>query len=120
MAYRYEGPWHGVRISRSLPDPTMRVGDAERNQVAEALSQHYSDGRLDANEVKERLDKAIGAKTHGDLSGLLSDLPPLPPPVPPPPPRRRRVAMWVGAVALLNLCPAFKRTKSEGRAALAA
>ena len=73
----------------------MRVGDAERNQVADALSQHYSDGRLDANELKERLDRAIGAKTRGDLSGLLTDLPPLAPPAPPPPTRRRRVAFWV-------------------------
>jgi hypothetical protein len=93
-------PWYGVRSGRQAPDPTMRVGDAERNQVADALSQHFSDGRLDHNELKERLDRAIGAKTRGDLSGLLSDLPTLAPPAPPPPPRRRRVAMWVAIVGL--------------------
>jgi len=100
MAYRPEIPWYGVRSGRQAPDPTMRVGDAERNQVADALSQHFTDGRLDHSELKERLDKAIGAKTRGDLSGLLSDLPTLAPPAPPPPPRRRRVAMWVAIVGL--------------------
>jgi len=101
MGYRPDIPWYGMRSGRQVPDPTMRVGDAERNQVADALSQHFSDGRLDANELKERLDRAIGAKTRGDLSGLLTDLPTLAPPAPPPPPRRRRVAMWLAVVALL-------------------
>ena len=58
-------------------NPNMRIGDAERNQIAEQLSKHYSDGRLDAAEFQERLDKAMSAKTRGDLSGLLADLPSL-------------------------------------------
>jgi hypothetical protein len=99
MAYRPEGPWYGARYGRRIPDPTMRVGDAERNQVADALSQHFSDGRLDATELRERLDRAMGAKTRGDLAGLTTDLPPLVPP-PAPPPRRRRVVLWM-ALALL-------------------
>jgi len=97
----YYGPWYPTRSSRSSPNPEMRVGDAERNQVADALSQHYSDGRLDANELKERLDRAIGAKTRGDLSGLLTDLPPLAPPASPPPTRRRRAAFWVACAVVL-------------------
>jgi Domain of unknown function (DUF1707) len=76
-------------------DPNMRVGDAERNEVAEALSQHFSAGRLDDAELKERLDRAMGAKTWADLSGLLDDLPPLGESVvAPPSPRRHRVATW--------------------------
>jgi hypothetical protein len=96
----YYGGWY-PRPSRGV-DPGLRVGDAERNQVAEALSQHYTDGRLDANELKERLDQAMGAKTRGDLTGLLTDLPPLAPPSAPPPSRRRRAAMW-GALVLFLL-----------------
>jgi len=53
----------------------MRVSDAERNEVAEELSKHYGDGRLDQAEFQERLDRTMSAKTRGDLSGLLSDLP---------------------------------------------
>jgi len=97
---RPEGPWHGGRPGRGPADPQMRVGDAERNQVAEALSQHFSDGRLDSTEMKERLDRAMGAKTRGDLAGLVSDLPPLGP-VPAPAPRRHRLGLWLTAFAVL-------------------
>jgi Flp pilus assembly protein TadB len=53
----------------------MRVSDAERAEVADRLSKHYSDGRLDEAEFNERIDQAMRAKTHADLSGLLDDLP---------------------------------------------
>lgn len=56
-------------------DPTMRVGDAERGDVVDRLSKHYSDGRLDHTEFSERLDRAMSARTMADLAGLLSDLP---------------------------------------------
>jgi Domain of unknown function (DUF1707) len=57
---------------------SLRVSDAERNEVAERLSAHFADGRLDQSEFKDRLDAAMGAKTQGDLAGLFDDLPPLP------------------------------------------
>jgi len=53
----------------------MRIGDAERAQVADRLGKHYSDGRLDETELHDRLDRAVRAKTMGDLTGLLSDMP---------------------------------------------
>lgn len=55
---------------------TMRVSDAERTAVAERLSQHYADGRLDKVEFDERLDRAMTAKTRADLAGLFAGLPP--------------------------------------------
>jgi Flp pilus assembly protein TadB len=39
------------------------------------LSRHFAEGRLDQAEFKERLDKAMGATTGGDLAGLFDDLP---------------------------------------------
>ncbi|MGH9068105.1 MAG: DUF1707 SHOCT-like domain-containing protein, partial [Acidimicrobiales bacterium] len=60
-------------------DARMRVSDAERNQVAEELSRHFGDGRLDQAELDERMARTMGAKTRADLSGLLDDLPPVPP-----------------------------------------
>jgi hypothetical protein len=54
----------------------MRISDAERAEVADLLSAHYSDGRLDQAEFNQRLDQAMHAKTYADLSGLLADLPP--------------------------------------------
>src|SRR5580693_488018 len=57
------------------PGADMRVGDAERAEIADRLAKHFSDGRLDEAEFGERLDRAMRAKTMADLSGLLSDLP---------------------------------------------
>ena len=57
------------------PDPSMRVSDAERAEVADQLARHYSDGRLDQAEFDERVSRAMAAKTFGDLQGLFDDLP---------------------------------------------
>jgi len=62
----------------TAPSGSLRVSDAERNEVADRLSTHFADGRLDEAEFKERLDTAMAAKTQADLSGLFDDLPPLP------------------------------------------
>jgi hypothetical protein len=55
----------------------MRVSDAERAEVADELSRHYSEGRLDEGEFSQRLDHVMTATTYRDLSGVLQDLPPL-------------------------------------------
>ena len=56
----------------------VRASDAERTEVADRLSKHYSDGRLDQTEFNERLDRAMNAKTRADFHGLFFDLPDLP------------------------------------------
>jgi hypothetical protein len=56
-------------------NPDLRVSDAERTEVAERLGRHYSDGRLNQDEFNERVERAMGAKTQSDLSGLFDDLP---------------------------------------------
>ena len=53
----------------------MRASDDERNAVADKLSRHYAEGRLDEVEFKNRLDTAMSATTRGDLNGLFDDLP---------------------------------------------
>jgi hypothetical protein len=53
----------------------MRVSTAERHKVADALSQHFAEGRLDTTEFNERAERAMAAKTRSDLSGLMTDLP---------------------------------------------
>jgi len=63
--------------SSSVPGPSLRVSDAERAQVADALSKHFADGRLDQPEFDERMQRAMSAKTRADLAGLFDDLPPL-------------------------------------------
>ena len=53
----------------------MRISDAERAEVADLLSRHYGDGRLDQAEFNQRLDQAMRATTYADLGGLFADLP---------------------------------------------
>jgi hypothetical protein len=53
----------------------MRVSDAEREAAAAELREHFASGRLNQDELDERLTKAFGAKTHGDLTALFADLP---------------------------------------------
>lgn len=60
----------GSRVNSGL-----RVSDAERSEVADRLSKHYGDGRLDQEEFNQRLDLAMKAKTHADLAALFTDLP---------------------------------------------
>ena len=57
------------------PHSTMRASDADRDRVADALREAYAEGRLDVEEHNERVDLAYKAKTLGELSPLLSDLP---------------------------------------------
>jgi Domain of unknown function (DUF1707) len=56
-------------------DQHIRVSDADRNAVAELLTQHYAEGRLDQTEFDERLGRTMAARTRGDLAGLFDDLP---------------------------------------------
>jgi hypothetical protein len=53
----------------------MRAGDSDRQAVADQLKTALDEGRLDLSEYDERLQKTYGAKTFGDLKGLLKDLP---------------------------------------------
>ena len=69
----YGPPWGYRRGSQVNPD--MRVSHADRTEVADRLSRHYADGRLDEDEFNERLDRAMKAKTQADLHGLFADLP---------------------------------------------
>ena len=64
-----------ARGSAGSANPQMRISDADRAEVADRLSKHYSDGRLDQAEFNERLDRAMNAKTQADLNGLFADLP---------------------------------------------
>lgn len=53
----------------------IRASDDERERCVEALRRAYADGRLDAAELEERVGFAWRARTRGELSALLTDLP---------------------------------------------
>ncbi len=57
-------------------DPArLRVSDADRHKVAEILREAAAEGRLDFEELDERLAAAYAAKTYGDLVPITADLP---------------------------------------------
>ena len=55
--------------------PSLRIGDRERDAVTAELREHYAHGRLTLEEFNQRLDAAFAAKTQADLSRLTADLP---------------------------------------------
>jgi hypothetical protein len=71
-------------------DQHMRVSDAERQEVADRLAEHFASGRLDQAEFDDRVGRAMSAKTRADLGGLFADLPETGAPVVPEHPRYRR------------------------------
>ena len=103
MRYRWDPAYPMGRRESQLADASLRASDDERNAVADKLSRHYAEGRLDETEFKSRLDTAMSATTRGDLHGLFHDLPPLPSEPPPPPPRHRRILPFVFLVAFVAI-----------------
>jgi Domain of unknown function (DUF1707) len=55
--------------------PSLRIGDREREATAAELREHYAHGRLTLAEFNQRLDATFAAKTQSDLSRITSDLP---------------------------------------------
>jgi hypothetical protein len=60
-------------------DPSLRVSDAEREEVATLLRDHAAEGRLTPEELDERLEHALSARTGAELDALMADLPRKPP-----------------------------------------
>src|SRR4051794_20476409 len=84
-----------VTSSPSAASPALRASDADRERVAAALRRHHLDGRLDTDELQERLGACYAARTLGQLEPLLADLPGAPAAAragrrPPPRPGARR------------------------------
>lgn len=52
----------------------LRISTQEIDITVKKLECAYTEGRLDDNELEYRMEKAIKAKTEGDLSELISDL----------------------------------------------
>lgn len=55
----------------------LRIGDAERDAAMTALREHYAQGRLTHEELDERLELVLSARTGRDLALAGADLPDL-------------------------------------------
>jgi hypothetical protein len=53
----------------------LRASDADRERVAEVLRTAAAEGRLDLDEVDERLHAVYAARTYADLEPVVRDLP---------------------------------------------
>ncbi len=65
----------GKEVASATGHGALRVSHEDRDQVAEALRVAAGDGRLTADELDERLERALTARTYDDLAALLTDLP---------------------------------------------
>ena len=53
----------------------LRISDSDRHNVSEMLREAAGEGRLDLEELEERLAAVYQAKTYGDLVPITADLP---------------------------------------------
>jgi hypothetical protein len=63
---------------QASPASTLRASHADRDKTVELLRMAAGDGRLTAEELDERLEAALTAKTLGELAVLTTDLPAAP------------------------------------------
>ncbi len=83
--------------------PEFRASDEDRQRIVSALERHTAAGRLTLEEYAERVDRALAARTHGDLARVTADLPgePAGTPAAPPGGAQLGVAFLVALVALV-------------------
>ena len=102
--------------SLERPDPSaMRISDDDRHRVAEMLRLAAGEGRIDLEELDERLEATYQAKTYGELVPITVDLPtggrpqPRPAPRPAAPASTAPPARYGGSLAVMS------ETKRLGR-----
>lgn len=62
---------HSTEVARS----ELRASHDDRDRVVEQLRVAAGDGRLTADELDQRLELALNARTYGELAKLVADLP---------------------------------------------
>jgi Domain of unknown function (DUF1707) len=54
---------------------SLRASDADRDEVTDRLRDAAGEGRLEPEELEERVAAALRARTYGELGRLVADLP---------------------------------------------
>src|SRR5437764_12632083 len=80
---------------------TLRAADSDREQVAERLRHASAEGRLETEELEDRLGIAFSARTYGELDAVVSDLPAARDD------RRHKSPLWVKATFVLAVAVAL-------------
>jgi Domain of unknown function (DUF1707) len=58
-----------------MADDGLRASHEDRDRIVEVLRMAAGDGRLSAEELDQRIELALTARTYGELSELVADLP---------------------------------------------
>jgi hypothetical protein len=66
--------------------PQLRASDADRDAAALRLREAAVEGRLDSEELEQRIGEVYAARWTGDLERLTADITPQPAPIVAPPP----------------------------------
>jgi hypothetical protein len=69
-------------MNRMSSGPALRASDADREAVAERLRVASVEGRIDAEELEQRLSEVYSAHWVADLDRIVADVSPPPPPAP--------------------------------------
>ena len=75
---RRHHPHRGRDVSRPPAPPLtpeQRIADVDRDLAVTRLGEHAAAGRLSAEELDERADRALAARTRGELDAVFVDLP---------------------------------------------
>jgi hypothetical protein len=56
-------------------DRGLRAADSDREAVADILREQHVAGRLDSDELQERIERCYRAKTYAELDAVIEDLP---------------------------------------------
>jgi uncharacterized protein DUF1707 len=94
--------------------PALRASDADRERVAELLSEHAAAGRLTMEELGARVDAALAAVTQPELDALLADLPREGIPAAPAPSRPQRTTSE-RTIAIMSGAEKKGRWRAEGK-----
>ena len=61
-----------------MAEERLRASHEDRDRVVDLLRVAAGDGRLTSDELDERLERALSARTYGELAALTEDLPAVP------------------------------------------
>ena len=102
-------------IENRPPDPSqMRISDADRQRVADVLRDAAGEGRIDLDELEERLELTWQAKTYGELVPITLDLQAAGPVAPPAASPVRRTPSSVPAVGHNSSVAIMSECKRQG------
>jgi hypothetical protein len=63
------------RLQLSMAEDGLRASHEDRDRVVDVLRVAAGDGRLSAEELDQRVELALTARTYGELTALVGDLP---------------------------------------------